>query len=441
MKRIILLTAVLLVAGIIPPAAANTQEFSVDGIPVVLKTNTGTPVVSAKFFLKGGLPYYGPERAGTEQLLFQVAVKGTENYPKDKLQAFLARTGAQINANAGQDYTTVTLTCLRRDLGDAWQVFTDVIDRPTLAEDEVKLAKERQINTIRQAKDDPDTYLRQLADAVHYADGPYRVQPIGTEETVGKLDAAALKAYHDAEVTRARALVVIVGDVDRATAEKLVADGFKALPKGKYQAPEFGAEPADKVADTRLEEKDLPTNYIRGIYEAPSLDEADYVPMNVALAILRMRLFEEVRTKRNLTYAVSSGMAARRDNYGMLYVTAVEPDTTLRVMLHEVHRLQNEPIGEKELHDHVKVLITNYLMGQQTNESQADELGEYQLVGGGWANADKVVERMRKVTPADMQRVAQKYIKNIDFVMIGDPQKWKDPLAADQPESGGGSLH
>ncbi|MFX1475464.1 MAG: cobalamin-dependent protein, partial [Promethearchaeota archaeon] len=50
-----------------------------------------------------------------------------------------------------------------------------------------------------------------------------------------------------------------------------------------------------------------------------------------------LRLFKEVRTKRNLTYAVSAGQASRRDTYGMLYVTAVEPDTTIRVMLHEVH--------------------------------------------------------------------------------------------------------
>lgn len=440
MKRIILSMAVLL-GVLVAPAAADTMNFTVDGIPVVLKNNPNTPVVAAKFFVKGGLPYYKPEQAGTEALLFSVALKGTEHYPKEVLQAFLARTGTQIGAEAGKDYTTVSLTCLRRDLDDAFKVFSDVIVSPTLADDEVALAKERQLNNIRQAKDDPDTYLRELADALYYSGHPYSVPPDGTLESVEKLDRDALMQYHDKEVTKARALVVIVGDVDRPTAEQLVRDGLGNLPEGSYTEPDAFAGWSHDDAETKLEDKKLPTNYIRGIYPAPALDDPDYIPMTVALSILRDRLFEEVRTKRNLTYAVSSGMAARRDNYGMLYVTAVEPDTTLRVMLHEVKKLQTEPIPDKELHDQLKVQITRYLMGQQTNSSQADALGMYQLVGGGWQNADKRVALMQKVTPADMQRVADKYIHDIDFVMLGDPQKWKDPMAADTPDDEGGTLH
>jgi len=80
-------------------------------------------------------------------------------------------------------------------------------------------------------------------------------------------------------------------------------------------------------------------------------------------------------------------------------------------------------------------------MGQQANDSQADELGRYELVGGGWANADKLVARMQAVTPKDIERVTKKYIQNIDFVMLGDPQKWKDPLAADQSEPKGEGLN
>jgi zinc protease len=413
----------------------------VEGIPVVLKTNPGTPVVSAKFYLRGGLPYYKPENAGAELLLFQVAVKGSKKFPKELLQAALARTGTQIAPEAVHDYTMMSLTCLRRDLAEAFAMFADVISAPVLDEEEVRLARERQLNTIRQMRDDPDSYLRELADELFYANHPYAVQPTGTETSVERLDANALRAYLGTHVTKSRALVVIVGDVDRAAAEKLVREGFGQLPKGDYVEPRVSAQTSSDDAQTRLEERKLPTNYIRGYYEAPSLDDPDYAAMKVAVNILRDRLFEEVRTKRNLTYAVSSNISTRRDNYGLLYVTAVEPDTTLRVMLHEVKRIQSEPISDKELHDQIKVMVTDYLITQQTNASQAGELGQYELLGGGWANADLFVERMQKVTPKEVQKVAQAYIQNVDFVMLGDPQKWKDPLAADQPADKAIELH
>jgi zinc protease len=441
MKTKILLAAAALMLVVTAVANAKTEKFDVDGIAVILKTNQTTPVVSAKFFLDGGLPYYGADRAGTELLLFRVATRGTKNYPKDELQALLARTGSRINADAGFDYSTISLSCLRRDLDLVWPAFAEVITSPTLDAEEVTLARDRQLNDIRQSKDDPDGYLRMLADELFYAGGPYATPPMGNEEVVSKLDPAALRAYHEADVTRSRALVVLVGNIDRPTAEKLVKSGLGMLPKGSYKRPVVAHTEGAKVPDTRLEERELPTNYVRGYYHCPPLSDPDYVPMSVALDILRMRLFEEVRTKRNMTYAVSSGISSRRDNYGLLYVTAVEPDTTLRVMLTEVHKIQNQPMDVKELKDNIKVAVTEYFMGQQANESQADELGRYELVGGGWANADKLVARMEAIAPADIARVTKKYIQNIDFVMLGDPQKWKDPLASDQPEPKGKGIN
>ena len=434
-----LCAAVLVLSSSIAQAAS--EKFTVDGVDVILKSQPGAPVLSANFALRGGLPYYGTEQAGIELLMARAAQKGTKNYPKEKLQNLLARTDTDIFVDAQSDYTVMALSCLKRNFDETWPAFCDMIVRPTFDESEVALLREQQLGDVKQSKDDPDTYLRTLGDELHYASHPYSVQPMGTEASVSKLDAAALKAYHTKGVTKARGLVVLVGDIDRASAEKMVKSGLSGLPAGKSTAPKLTPPAGAETADTRLEERKLPTNYLRGYYMAPSLDHPDYIAMTVATRILRDRLFEEVRTKRNLTYAVSAGLASRRDNYGMLYVTAVEPDTTLRVMLHEVHRIQSEEISEKELHDQLKVMVTQYLMDRETNASQAAELCKYELVGSGYQEADRVVDQMRKVSRADIQRVCQTYMKGLDFVLLGDPTKWKDPLTEDAPTKSGGSLN
>ena len=62
-------------------------------------------------------------------------------------------------------------------------------------------------------------------------------------------------------------------------------------------------------------------------------------------------------------------------------------------------------------------------MGQETNAAQTGELAEYELIGGGWRNAGAVLERLRQVTPDDVRRVANTYMKNLQFVVLGDPVK------------------
>src|SRR5690606_18484119 len=131
-------------------------------------------------------------------------------------------------------------------------------------------------------------------------------------------------------------------------------------------------------------ERELPTNYIRGQFPAPAPDHPDFAPFRIGIEILGDRLFEEVRTKRNLSYAVQAGLSQRAANYGILYVTAVDPGATLPVMLAELDRLKDEPISAERLAQSVNVFLTQYWLGQETNMGQAQSLGTYELVGGGW---------------------------------------------------------
>jgi zinc protease len=88
-----------------------------------------------------------------------------------------------------------------------------------------------------------------------------------------------------------------------------------------------------------------------------------------------------------------------------------------------VKRLQTEPISAKELRDKITVFLTSYYLQNETNAAQASFLARYELAGLGWQASEKFVDNMKKVTPEDVERVAQKYMKDIQFVVIGDPAK------------------
>jgi zinc protease len=91
-------------------------------------------------------------------------------------------------------------------------------------------------------------------------------------------------------------------------------------------------------------------------------------------------------------------------------------------MLSEIQRLQTEPVSADDIHAVIAQYLTTYYLGQETNAAQAGELAQYELIGGGWRNSIDFLEKLTAVTPADIQRVSQKYMKNIRFVVLGNPR-------------------
>jgi zinc protease len=223
-------------------------------------------------------------------------------------------------------------------------------------------------------------------------------------------------------MTKENLVIVVVGNVNRADLTQKIAATFGKLPATGGAAMRTTAL-GTITPELFTVKRELPTNYITGYFAAPSPADPDYAAFRVAVDILGDRLFEEVRTKRNLTYAVGAGLETRVANRGRLYVTAVQPDTTIRVIFTEVRRLQNEPIPSKTLAENVNVFLTSFWAGQQTAMGQAQQLGLFELVGGGYQNLARFVENVKRVTPADVERVAKRYLTRARFVVIGDPSK------------------
>jgi zinc protease len=162
---------------------------------------------------------------------------------------------------------------------------------------------------------------------------------------------------------------------------------------------------------------------VQGVFAAPPLTSNDIYPMRVASSILQGRVYNEVRVKRNLSYAPDAFLWSQGANVGGIYVTSVDANLAVRVMLDEIRRLQTQEINPDEIKATAQQFLTRYYMGQETNAAQAGELAQYELIGGGWRNSAVFIDRLRGVTPADVKRAANTYMRNLQFVVIGDPRQ------------------
>jgi zinc protease len=426
-------TVLALVTGLIAGTGGNespsesrsdepkVEEFVVAEIPVILKHIEANRIVAVQLFIRGGSANLSPETAGIERLLFLASERGTQKYPKDVYHARLAATGTSIKGAPTYDFSTFSLQTVRDGWDEAWDLYTQALLHPTLDSTEVEIVRGQLLNAVRQRRDNPDSYVRDLSDSLFYEGHPYALNPEGTEKALAAITVDQLREWQRGRLTRDNLVLVVVGDVSRADLEAKVQTAFGALP-ATGQAGRAVPLAQARTPAVAVVERALPTNYIRGSFQAPSLiNEEDYAALSVGLEVLSDRFFEEVRTKRNLSYAVAAALSSRLSNYGLLYVSAVHPDTTLKVMLDEVRRMQREPLPAKRLEQAIKVFVTSYYLGLQANAAQAMLLGRYELLGGGWEEAYDFIDEVQEVTAADVLRVMNEYVKGVHFVVLGDP--------------------
>jgi zinc protease len=414
-------TALQAAQNVVAKQAALVTEFDVNGLKVLVKRREGSLTVASGLFIRGGSRNLTAKDAGIEALMLDVATDASVSYPRGRMRNELARMGTVLGSSENYDYSALSLTSTRVNFDRSWDIFTDVVLHPAFTKEDFDLEKERALSSLRDDSDDPDTYLQRLQERVAYAGHPYLNRPQGTIESVSSLTLDDLRRYHKQTMETSRLVLVIVGDLDPAQLKQRVAATLGKLPRGTYrdQAPPLLSFPASTVEIT---DRTLPTNYVQGIFSAPTLTAPDIYPMMVASSLLRDRVFQEVRVKRNLSYAPNAFLGSQAANVGGIYVTAVDANQAVSVMLDEIRRLQSQSIDNDDINGVISQYLTTYYMGQETNAAQAANLAEYELIGGGWRNSFELISRLHAVTPADVQRVAQKYMHNLRFVVLGNPK-------------------
>jgi zinc protease len=396
-------------------------EFDVNGLKVLVKRRTGTQTVVAGVFIKGGVRNTTSDKAGVENLMLDTASEATASFPRERLRMELSRMGTAIGSGVNFDYSGLTMASTRTNFDRSWEIFTDVVLRPSFTADDVERVRNRMVTSLRGDTDTPDSYLQILQARVAYAGHPYVNDPRGSAESVSRLTAADLRSYHKQVMETSRLLLVVVGDLDPQMLRRRIVASFGKLPRGSY-APGPLPELSFTAPSVQVTERALPTNYVQGVFTAPNLAAPDIYAMRVASTILQNRVFVEVRYKRTLSYAPDAFLWSQGANLGGIYVTAVDANQSVQVMLDEIARLQREPLPQEELDSTVQHFLTRHYLGQETNAAQAGELAQYEIIGGGWRNAFVFLPRLRAVTAADVQRVAQKYMRNLRFVVLGDPK-------------------
>ncbi|HSJ63938.1 MAG TPA: pitrilysin family protein [Gemmatimonadaceae bacterium] len=431
------LALAMLGAGVVPDAIAQerrsgvpaarpapdtaTVDFVTNGVRVILRRNAANDVVAVNLYLLGGVRQVTAENAGIEPFLLAASERGTQRFPGDRARLTAEALGSTFVIEPTADWTMFGFRALRATLDSTWALFADRLMAPTLDPQAVELIRAQLLAETRSRRDSPDALVNFLADSIGFEGHPYGLSPFGTESSIARLTIDALREYRQAQIVTSRMLLVVVGNVDRAGIERLVRRTLGELPRGSYAWNPPGLLP-EHAGELTVVRRPLPTNYLQGRFAGPAAgDWKDYQALRVATAILSGRLFNEIRGRHNLTYAVDASFTEGAISSGGIYITTVVPDSALTLIRREIVRLQMELVDPSSLGRLVQGFLTEYFLENETNAEQGDFLARAALYRGDYRAAGRFVDELRHVTPEDVRRVARRYIRNVRWAYVGNP--------------------
>ncbi len=401
---------------------AATVAYDASGVRVIQRIDTTSEIVVANLYLLGGTRQVTPATAGIEAFLLDATGRGTRLYPRERLRRQMARLGTAIAIDAEEDWTSIGIRATRTTFDSTWSVFANRVMEPVLDSNDVELVRAQLLSVVSQRRDDPDALIEFLADSFAFAGHAYAQAPTGTEASIAAITSADLRRYHREQFVKSRMLLVVVGNVRRPTIEQLVRQTLGKLPAGEYRWSLPDTLPR-RTSGVQVVARGLPTNYVLGYYRGPPAGTKDYRALRVASAVLTGQLFSEIRSRRNLTYAVDAPFLERAVGAGGLYVTTVNPERTLELMRQELVALRTSRVSEEGLERLVQQFITEYFLNNETAGAQADFLARAELYVGDYRSAQSFAEDLRRLTPADVQSAAERYMRDIRFVYLGDASK------------------
>lgn len=418
----------------------NAYDMTINGVKVIV-VPSGNEIIQIGLIIKGGVQNYPAGKAGIERLAMTALTEcGTLKDDKNSFKNKLDEVDAQIYGSAGKDASYFELNCIKSDFETVWPLYVAALTTPGFDAKEFARIKEEAINSLRQIESNPDASLQRMAMQVAFKGMDYSKFSSGTIENIQKITLQQTKDYYKSLLTRSRIFIVIVGDVSKEDLQKKITALTAKIPQGKP----FVLKRASYIPKTNTfvaKPKENATNYIMGISSAPQANSKDYYPATLASGLFYDKMFLEVRTNNGLSYAPAAYLNFGATPYSVMYVTTKDPDKYIAVARNLVDKIKKDGFPADDVQNMKNTYATYQYYDNETNESLCQLVANAELIQGNWHKAFTLKEDLHPVSPADVNKVFNKYIGNFTWVYQGDTkqvtpslytQKQTPPVPADK---------
>jgi zinc protease len=396
------------------PAALKTVLDN--GIRLIVKENRSNPIVTVEATFLGGVRFEAEGQNGISQFMAVMLTKGTKRQKSVEIAKKVERMAGSLSGFSGYNAFGLTFTFLAQHFDEASALFGEILKEPSFDEEELEKRRRLTLASIEQQEDDLDRTVFKLFRKTLFAEHPYRMDSLGTLDSVRKLTQKDLKDFYRRIVVPENMVLTIVGDIDSNQAVQFAKREFGGLRKGTFRPPRVPQErPLREMRRGVVHKKKEQAHFVLG-FLGTTLDHKDRYAMDVLDAALSGqggRLFYELRDKQSLAYALGFIANPNLDRGFAGVYMATYPEKlkgAIDGVLGELKKVRDEGLREEEVARAKRFLIGNFEIGLQTNAALANQMSLDELYGLGFEYYQRYPGEILKVTREDVQRVAREYL-------------------------------
>jgi len=414
-----------LTATVETSAQHPVQKFELpNGLRLLVKEDHRLPFVEFRTVFQGGVLAETPENNGITQLLGRMFLKGTKRRTAEQIAREIESVGGSLDGYGGNNSFGINAEVLSDDFATGLDIVSDVLLHPTFPAAELDREREVQLAQLRSQKDE---LLRSAGLAMRralFGNAGYGLDSLGTEESLSKLTAPDLKAFHQRLTLPNNCVLAIFGDVQTSKVLAKVKRAFAGWKRGAGLGAisDFKFQISDSpkhVSETR--DKKQAVLFIG--WPGATLHDEDRFALELlqeTCSDLGSRLFLRIREKLGLAYYVGAqNFMGLAPGYVGFYA-GTEPAKAEKVekeLLAEAALLRSKGVTETELQRAKAKLLGQKKIARQDLGGMASQTALDELYGLGYANFDKEDAKFEAVTLADVQAAARKYLQPDRFVV------------------------
>ncbi|HEY7057715.1 MAG TPA: pitrilysin family protein [Vicinamibacterales bacterium] len=410
-----------------------------NGVHLMVLEDHRAPLVTFLLIIEGAGGYYDPaDMPGLAGFVATLSREGTENKTSEQISAELDRLAATVTVGAGisSPFATVTGSALSDSMDPVLAITADVLMHPAFSQAEVDRYKTRTQAVLMNQRSQPGFLASERFQRVVFGNHP-AARVAATPESLHALTRDALVAFHKAHYLPDRAVLAVAGDITLADAKRKLETAFASWHKADA-AIAGTAEPASlSGASVTLVARpnSVQTSLVVGT-QSIERTSPDYEALTVANRVLGgpyARLFSHLREQKGYTYGAGSAFTAGRFRGSWSATTDVRTEVTdpaLTDLLDEIRQMRDTPVPEEELSNIKRAIVAGFARSLENPNAILNNYIDsyvYKLPADYW---DRFPDRIAAITPADIQRVAQKYwgADRLQIVAVGDAAKIEPAL-------------
>jgi predicted Zn-dependent peptidase len=414
-----------------------------NGLTVIYQETPGSAVSACHLLLVEGSSTEAPKELGVTTLLWTLLLKGTETKNARRLAEDLEGIGAHLGAGVSHDSSHVSCHAISDYFSPALEMMSEVLFKPNTTKEEMEKERTALIAGIRSKKENIFTVANEEMNAHLFRGHPYGHASSGTEESVAALTLEAVQKRRKRILSPAGAILSIATPkpFSELKAHINALFGPEIWPKPSTKAAPIPAIKTKVAKKELLRKEPFEQAYLLIGFPAPSLSSKDYAALKILSTLLgggmSSRLFQSLREERGLAYDVGAYFPSRLKGSAFVIYMGLQESKLAEAkkgILDQLADLRTKKISATELRDVKNYLKGSFILDHQTNSQQSFYVAWSYSVGKG-LNYDRVYLReIDKVTPADLLRVAKKYLGAPSVSIEIHPAKTKMAHYAEEPK-------